>query len=144
MNVLMFNRVRNSRDGTDAPFVITDGDNWKLYRFALQYDGRQELGDGNMGLFLSRCRRARGCDAPIADDVRPTLRRGGSLNPRSASASPIMGNEDIRLSPALRPVMKASISWKIGRPIKNDPVCSVSYSNEEHAYRFSSDYRRKK
>ncbi|WP_246762910.1 MULTISPECIES: hypothetical protein [unclassified Rhizobium] len=38
MNVLMFNRVRNSHDGPDAPFVTTDGDNRKLYRFALQYD----------------------------------------------------------------------------------------------------------
>lgn len=38
MNVLMFSRVRNSRDAPDAAFVTTDGDERKLYRFALQYD----------------------------------------------------------------------------------------------------------
>ncbi|EJT00957.1 hypothetical protein RCCGE510_31716 (plasmid) [Rhizobium sp. CCGE 510] len=38
VNVLMFSRVRNSRDAPDAAFVTTDGDERKLYRFALQYD----------------------------------------------------------------------------------------------------------
>ncbi|WP_245449953.1 hypothetical protein [Rhizobium leguminosarum] len=34
----MFNRMRNSRDAPDADFVTVDGDDRKLYRFALQYD----------------------------------------------------------------------------------------------------------
>ncbi|MGV4791784.1 hypothetical protein [Rhizobium sp. F40D2] len=38
MNVLIFSRVRNNRDAPDAAFVTTDGDNRKLYRFALQYN----------------------------------------------------------------------------------------------------------
>ncbi|WP_190241362.1 hypothetical protein [Rhizobium sp. N122] len=38
MNVLMFPRVRHDRNAPDAAFVTTDGDNRKLYRFALQYE----------------------------------------------------------------------------------------------------------
>ncbi|MEF3131068.1 hypothetical protein OS035_06280 [Rhizobium sp. 268] len=38
MTVLMFSRVRSDREAPDVAFVTSDGDDRKLYRFALQYN----------------------------------------------------------------------------------------------------------
>ncbi|OYD01020.1 hypothetical protein AMK08_PB00090 (plasmid) [Rhizobium sp. N4311] len=79
MNVLMFPRVRHDRNAPDPAFVTTDGDNRKLYRFALQYEMGAKSWASEIWAYSVQDAEERVAATPFTDDVRSTVRRGRSV-----------------------------------------------------------------